>query len=103
MFFSLFAQSKEPKERHPCFLSAFRRIPGVYAPLRGTPPKLPGSKKLARLQRAQTAFDPFSAASPVLGGEPMGENLLIQRLRTFYGIGTTSLYFIENSLSISQG
>jgi len=36
---------------------------------------LPGSKKLARLWRAQTVFDPFSAAFPVLGGDPMGEHL----------------------------
>jgi len=35
--------------------------------------KLPGSKKLARLWRTQTAFDPFSAAFPVLGGVPMGK------------------------------
>jgi len=37
--------------------------------------KLPGSKKLARLRRTQTVFDPLSADFPMLGGEPMGKLL----------------------------
>ena len=66
--FIFFACTKENepavKRRKKCTLSLamwsnhtavrLRRIPVVYTPLRGTPPKPPGSKKLARRWRAQT-------------------------------------------------